>query len=273
MANIIIPPEHQSAPKTVLPIPARDLPPTPSQEAGDYERGFGPCRNPEEFDEEMDLVQRLGKSGAAEYAELQRRGYGKSSNAMMEEALRQHTINEQKMAPYRWQGQGRWQGKENEAMRLVRIMHPHSIMDCLRRAGVAASNADPYEWHREQKMPFARWPKPAARLWLNSFVRVGRVGVNAWVEGEPKTITSLQYPYGPEFSVMRFDEYNVPTAEKFRGWRTAMLALITEGALSEREVERAFGPAEGPAASFYNQQLYQQRRISIGVARRDEGAA
>jgi hypothetical protein len=102
-------------------------------------------------------------------------------------------------------------------------------------------------------------------LWLNPFVRLERIGVTTWVGREAKTITTLQYPYGPEYSIMRFNHYNVPTNERYRGWRTALLALIVAGVLTENEADRAFGPAVGEASIFYRQQLQHERTVRMGL--------
>jgi hypothetical protein len=74
-------------------------------------------------------------------------------------------------------------------------------------------------------------------------------------------ITYLQYPKGPEWSLMRFDEFNVPTSERYRGWRTALLRLIEEEVVTEEEVNRAFDePVVNEASELYFQQLIEFRK-------------
>ena len=143
---------------------------------------------------------------------------------------------------------------------------------------------------------------PNARIWLNEWSAAGLVGVNAWMIPEPmeqegyllelsqattqrqkdlltanflavragrkvqRTLTSLQEPYGPEWSVMRFNAHGVATKEKYRGWRTAMLVLIAAGVLTENEVDRAFGPPMGEAGAWYRMQLQVYRQIRLGRA-------
>lgn len=191
---------------------------------------------------------------AAEVAAYERMVHGKSSHAMIEESLRQHELNEMAHAKQRWQGQERWQGWRNEETRLTRIMSCYEFVRRLRGGGVD--------------------------VWLNHFVicihdepiqhcvkkrgaikgcKAGQIGVNARRERQEKTITTTQYVYAPEYSVMRFDQYNVPTREKYRGWRTALLVLILAGVLSEDQAQDIFGAAIGPASLFYRQQLYQFR--------------
>lgn len=260
---VIIPPEHQSAPKTA-PLIAPVLNTTATAPAS--------SRKPRDlaFDDELEGPPCYRSDDAQtnrQFLEMYKQSLLQERLNAVEEALRQWERNTAAVKDYRWHGQERWQGRENEEMRLVRILHPHTIMARLRRAGVEARIDESKQ----------------ARIWLNSWSKLGRVGVNAWIappEGLDlssvaaehrngqriaQTITTLQYPYGPEYSIMRFDAHNLPTAEKYRGWRTALLALIVANVLTEAEVERAFGPAIGPAGEFYREQLYYHRRIVLGI--------
>jgi hypothetical protein len=172
-------------------------------------------------------------------------------------------------AAQRWTGQERWMGKENEEMRLVNILHPHAVFEKLRAAGINASIDPAVDWvwdsdHKTGLIVKRQKTLSNARLWLHDAVLLGRVAISAWVwqdgERRPQYITHLQYPYGPEWSVMRFNEYDVPTCEKYRGWRTAMLKLIIDGILTEEEVDRAFGPVTtGEVSALYREQLAAHR--------------
>lgn len=174
----------------------------------------------------------------------------------------------------RWKGQDRWIGRRNEEMRLVNILHPHAVIEKLQRAGVAASIDPAVKWvwiPDDSTGLLVLRPKvlSEARLWLNDFViyrkgtgdtHAGRVGVCAWVkdgdERRVKCVTSLQWDCGPEWSLMHFDMFDVPTCERYRGWRTALLALILHDVLTEEEVDRAFGPViENEASELYRETL------------------
>jgi len=283
VANIHIPMEHQAAPTFRLdPGLARAAEQAAAANPNLQKRRA--MRN-QDFDKEFEapghrdpMLAYLEQRAAIQNAE-------NAAAAWVEENLEQWEANVELAKRNRTPGQERWQGKENEEMRLVRILHPHRIMYLLQRAGVDARLDE----------------HPNARIWLNSWSRGGLVGVNAWVNPQEmdhegyleelrnattqeqkdlltenfmaaragrkvrKTITSLQYPYGPEWSIMRFDDYGVATKEKYRGWRTAMLALIVAGVLKEEEVDRAFGPALGPAGEFYRRQCQVWRQIKIGA--------
>jgi hypothetical protein len=104
-----------------------------------------------------------------------------------------------------------------------------------------------------------------ARFWLHDIVIKDRVGISGWVWRNGKRtmqyITYMQYPRGPEWSLMRFDDFDVPTYERYRGWRTALLRLIQEELVTEAEVDRAFGPVqENEASQLYLEQLEDFRK-------------
>lgn len=282
MPNVIIPPRHQSAPKCEFdPVLAREVAETKDKLKAQRRQ----MRN-QNFDAEFDeprfhdpALQILEQRAYLENIELRPQQW-------VEEGLELYELNCRKARAQQLPGQKRWEGRENERTRMVNILHPSQVMRKLRAAGVDA---------RDQE-------HPNARLWLNDWTRAGLVGVNAWVKPQElddegylmalsqatsqaqkelltanflacragrkvqRTITSLQEPYGPEWSMMRFDERGVATKEKYRGWRTAMLVLIVAEILTEEEVDRAFGPPQGEASAWYRQQLQAYRQIRIGKA-------
>lgn len=186
-------------------------------------------------------------------------------------------LNYAAAAPQRWHDQRRFMGKENEDMRLVNIMHPHKIFRLLRRAGVDARiEADSYDvWMPDDetgKLIKVKRERNYGRLWLASIAVNGRVGVNAWVtdkvtgERRRKQVTTLQYPCGPEWSLLHFDAFDVPITEKHRGWRTALMQMILADVLTEDEVNRAFGPVPLHSVSLhYRQQLQTHRKRKAGL--------
>jgi hypothetical protein len=181
----------------------------------------------------------------------------------------------------RWKGQQRWMGRRNEEMRLVNILHPHAFIRKLQAAGVDASiePAVDFVWVPSDEtglLVLRPKTRSTARLWLHgeavylkgtSETHAGRIGISAWVREKEsrlvKCLTSLQWDCGPEWSLMYFDEFDVPIRERYRGWRTALLALITNDVLTEDEVDRAFGPVvENEASELYRETLqsYRQRK-------------
>jgi hypothetical protein len=181
----------------------------------------------------------------------------------------------------RWKGQERWMGRRNEEMRLVNILHPYDFIRKLQAAGVDASiePAVDWIWSPDDKtgiLVLTPKARSRARLWLHgeavylkgtSETNAGRIGISAWVkDGDsilPKCLTSLQWDCGPEWSLMYFDEMDVPIRERYRGWRTALLVLITNDVVTEEEAERAFGPVTPNVASelyLETLQSYRQRK-------------
>jgi hypothetical protein len=63
----------------------------------------------------------------------------------------------------------------------------------------------------------------------------------------------------PEFSTMYVNAHQVPTSEKYRGWRTVLLRLIMGNFVTEDAATKEFGPAAGFESRFYRQMLYNYR--------------
>jgi hypothetical protein len=264
MANVIIRPEHQAAPKQEAVRMAWN---GTEKHSTDWWKSY---------DEEM--TPHYDEAMKKEMAEL-RYCTDSSEQAveMMLQRFEQNYCNED-TRKQRWDGQMRWKGKEAEEMRRGRILHAYTFMDILRRSGVDARMDTPrttvYTQGEGGVLNQLIAPSiSSARLWLNHGSSKGLVGVNAWVKDEAsgrlieKTVTSLQYPYGQEWSVMRFNEYDIPTKEKFRGWRTTLLVLIVAGVLTEAEANKAFGVPYGPASEFWHMQLQIQRNARTGLQR------
>jgi hypothetical protein len=177
----------------------------------------------------------------------------------------------------RWVDQGRFMGKENEAMRLVNIMHPHTFFRKLRRAGVDARIEAPSfdVWVPDDEtgnLIKIKRERTSGRMWLADNAVNGRIGVSAWVVNRGtgqrvrKQVTTLQYPCGPEWSLIHFDEFDVPITEKYRGWRTALLQMLLQDVVTEDEVNRAFGPVPLHSVSlYYREQLYTHRQRRAGL--------
>ncbi len=256
MANVIIPKQHQAAPSVDLGALMRNK----------------AIFNANAYDQELDDCVR---GGDLDTSHLQR--MEKSPEQTVEMAQMEFETSYAAAEGQRWQGQERWR-KELDDMRRGRVMHPYEFMRRLTRAGVDARCDEPPTetvWiEKADSTEVEPWKvsMSTCRLWLNSWTRRGLIGINAWVKDEAsgrriqKTVTSIQYPYAQEWSVMRFDKYDVPTKEKFRGWRTTLLVLITAGVVSQDEAERAFGkPQQNEVSEFYRQQLQGLRAISLGL--------
>lgn len=292
MHNVIIPPRHQSAPTprhdrvlareaAAAKDPARAA--RTDWDAIDWEMIHRRRRMVnQDFDREFDAPEFHDPAIAL----LEQRAYLEQMELRpeqwVEESLELYARNCEKAKGQQLPDQQRWDA-DKEKERLVNILHPNQVMRKLSAAGIDART----EQH------------PNARIWLNEWTARGMVGVNAWVNPQPldeegyllalsqatctaqkeiltenflacregrkiqRTLTSLQEPYGPEWSIMRINDRGVATKEKYRGWRTALLVLITAEVLTEEEVDRAFGPAIGEAGAWYRSQLQILRRIRL----------
>ena len=181
----------------------------------------------------------------------QQKNDAKSSEEFLEKSQMLYELNEVASDPSRWDGQGRWIGRENEEMRIGQIMSPFEFMARLQQ--VIGEN----------------------RVFLNGFAVLKRVALMA-PDKEPQSrilmpgqeprrddglvqVATLQYPCSSEWMVMKFDEYGVPTTPKYLGWRTALLALIKQGIITENEAHQAFPLGLGPAGAWYREQLFMIR--------------
>lgn len=202
---------------------------------------------------------------------------GETTEQMLEAEQEAYELAYVAAEPNRWKGQERWMGEENIERRIVNILHPQAVFEKMQRAGVDARTEAPifYVYVPDDKTgkPIAiKRHRSVGRLWLHDEVIKGRIGVSARVrdpqtgERSIKFVTSLQWPCGPEWSVMRFDMWDVPICEAYRGWRTALLQLILKGVLTEEEVDRAFGPVVlNPASELYRQTLQGYRARKRGI--------
>ena len=239
------------------------------REAGQIVSNFP--RATQSYDEELSISQ----EAINYYNSLAKDG---DSTPEMEEALERAYVKAYlAAAKSRWKGQERWQGRENIERRVVNIMHPHDVMRKLQRAGVDARIEAPMYYVTMPDditgLPVqVKKPRDVGRIWLGDEAVKGRIGIFGWVKDETtetrrvKLITSLQFPCGPEWTVMHFNQWNVPVAEKYRGWRTALLQMILKNIITEEEVDRAFGPVVlNPASELYRQQLQSHRAIRKGL--------
>jgi hypothetical protein len=182
-------------------------------------------------------------------AKLEReRSDAKSSQEFIEKSQMLYELNDQASIPSRWDGQGRWIGRDNEEMRIGQIMSPFQFMAQLQQ--VIGEN----------------------RVFLNGFAVLKRVALMA-PDNTPKSmliipgqterrddglvqVATLQYPCSSEWMIMKF----VPTTQKYLGWRTALLALIKQRIITEKEAHKAFPMDCGPAGAWYREQLYTMRK-------------
>ena len=266
-----IPREHQSAPKEhwadkEVRLAADEIASgqfKPVLEEDDFlaiglQRGLA-IRDPHSLTaaEKLDLSQQTADSVAlAQHPRVQEalrrleteKREAKNSQELAEKSQMLYEMNERSAQANQWDGQGRWIGKDNEAMRVVNILTPFQFLERLERV------------------------IGPGRVFLNRFAIAKRVALLAEDKGETGIIINpfepekrsdglaqvgtLQYPCGPEWMVPRFDDYGVPTTAKYLGWRTALLSMIDLRVITEKEAHKAFPLDLGPAGAWYREQLH-----------------
>lgn len=271
MGAVHIPREHQSAPKEhwadkEIAAAAEEIRTgqfTPESDANDplgalavgLQRGQLP-ESPNDIDMQSmrdteALIQHPRVKEAL--ARLEReRDEAPNSQEYLEKAQMIHELNAASARPDQWDGQGRWMGKENEEMRIGRILTPWQFLERLediigpgrvllnrfavnKRVALLVPDTD--------KAPLLILPGQPEPPRKSGFVQVG----------------TLQWPCGSEWMVMRFDQYGVPTEPKYLGWRTALLSMIQLGVITEKEAHKAFPLSLGPAGDWYREQLFMLR--------------
>lgn len=78
--------------------------------------------------------------------------------------------------------------------------------------------------------------------------------------GQPHYVGFAQVPFMQEFDEIRVDDHNLPVGFKRRGWRSLLLALISERVLTESQAHESFGAPVGSVVSRrYLETLYKIR--------------
>ncbi len=174
----------------------------------------------------------------AEIAEYSQKHHGKTSNANVEELIRQKDLSKEMVKEYKMYKQDELR---DTPARVGRVLH---CLDWLKM----------YETIR-----------PA---YLSANIRKGLSGLAVWnprdVKGEDGEITrqdwqyvcGVQVGFMHEFSSIHFDARDLPLNEKWRGWRTVNLRLVQLGLMTEEQENEIFGKATGEAARRHNEQLY-----------------
>lgn len=154
------------------------------------------------------------------------------SSETAEALARQKEFNNENKDQYKWV---RPEEYKNEGARVGQIMHSSTFIVKLREAGV--------------------------KCWYRQHPQEGKVTLVIQRDDLPAEVGCwVQLGYAPELSIMRFDEYGIPTTEKFRGWRTCLLQLILKSAITQAKAEEVFGqPPTTPAFHRYNSTLQRFR--------------
>lgn len=205
-----------------------------------FELGKTPDHWWKNYDDEMSVPDPVDPRVRAEAAEYERRDPAdRVSTETLEEAER---LKEENVAAVRWYRFDQQEELRDEHMRVVNIISVFELWRRLRAVGVHVrymTNPDTL--------------KRSGMIALDCMMRTA-AGV------EWKYICGVQFPMMPEYSVLRFDEHELPTTEKYRGWRTVLIRLVHKGCLTEGQALDGFGrESSGPVGRRWRQSLFALR--------------
>jgi hypothetical protein len=182
------------------------------------------------YSEELDV--KMSPELAAEVADYSTRYHdSESSNQNKEELARWQEQNYDAMGEYRWASPEEYADIE---ARIGRIMHHSEFVTRLKKIGVRCALRDHPQTDK-----------------LTLLVQRGNDVLKPYEVG-----CWIKNGFAPEFSVMGFDEHGVPLAERYRGWRTAILQLILKQVLTEEQAHKEFGSTDRCCAGRYNSILH-----------------
>jgi hypothetical protein len=154
-----------------------------------------------------------------------------------EELARQKELSDAASEQYRWVTKEEYEEIEP---RIGHIMHSTVFLGKLKKLGLPV-------WYAEHPL------KGRYKLVLEK-------GQGTF---EPSSIAWVQSGFMPEYSIMRFDEHDVPLDERMRGWRTILMQILLKRLLTEEQIISEFGRATGPASEKYNNFCYEIRNMRL----------
>lgn len=246
MSNVIIKPENQSAPKEhwaneELRKAAEEISDgrfVPKLADDDYFY-IGPGQLLWQHPRVQEALEKL--QGEVEAS--------RNTQEFIEKSQMFHELNERAAARDKWDGQGRWIGRDNEDERQGELLTPHEFMR--RLTAVIGKRLELFRYAVMGRLAVLMDDPDPSPIILPQYQQPGLRG--------KKQVATLQFPIGTEWMMMHFDQYGVPRYAKYIGWRTALLSLISEGIITEEQAHKAFPVKPNHASLWYRAQLYQMR--------------
>jgi hypothetical protein len=192
------------------------------------------------YDAELSVPDPTDPRIRAEAEEFERRDPAdRVSQETVEEYERLKEENTDAVKRYRFDQQ---EELRDEHMRLVNIISVFELWRRLRAIGVHV---------RYMTNP-------------NALLKSGMIGMDCMQRVADgviwKYICGVQFPMMPEYSVVRFDEHELPLGEKYRGWRTVLIRLVHKGCMTEGQALDGFGrESSGPVGRRWRQSLFELR--------------
>jgi hypothetical protein len=79
------------------------------------------------------------------------------------------------------------------------------------------------------------------------------------VRGKYYFVTTVQDGMMIEWTQMRYDEHDIPTNERYHGWRSVLMTLIQKEIITIEESDAVFGKPTGERSNRWYRQLYIMR--------------
>lgn len=165
----------------------------------------------------------------AEYAATKRHQDTKPSNQTQEIIAENQEINSEIAKQYQW-------------------LHPSDYSDIEARIGHVMDHAE----------FITKLRKAGVHCWYVQHPHADKVTLLYKIRGleKPEVACWAQFGQMPELSIMNFDQYGAPLAERRRGWRTMLLQIILKGIITEDKANEVFGkPRQDKAFARYNSLL------------------
>jgi hypothetical protein len=259
-AAVVIPAQHQSAPKEhwsakELALAADEIMTGKFTAEPDKDElfNYGPTQQLAKHPRVQEALARLEREKTD----------ASNSQEFVEKLQQQHELNEMAAQADKWDGQGRWIGADNEKMRYGEILSPLAFMQRLTKViGYTRVTLGRFAVLSRVALLAPQPTENESRI--ITMESIAKARSKELYEGKAQ-VGTLQYPLGTEWMIMRFDEYGVPLEAKFLGWRTALLSMILCGVITEKEAHKAFPLGSGPAGDWYRKQLQLQRNSKGAV--------
>ncbi len=100
---------------------------------------------------------------------------------------------------------------------------------------------------------------PRRRFFLGGTVARGLVGLNVSRNGSVAFLGAIQWGIAREFDEIRLDRHGLPSGFAYRGWRSALLAIIRQGVATEREICSVFPFPYGVHGLLWRKYLWEHR--------------
>lgn len=180
-------------------------------------------------------IQRMLAGGTPNWVK-----WPKEYKSMAKEDFASHRETSEKMAAdYKWHDQDVLTDK---AARWINGITTREFVEKLRRNGVSCAVFD--------SGFVGPGGRPTVGLWCVPPSRTDRI----------RPVCYMDVPMMYEWSVLKLDQYGIPTGEETRGWRTVAVQLVEKEIITEAQCHKIFGaPPANRLSDRYYRSLWEKR--------------